>query len=94
MNIACPIQASGCVTVSVDVTKIDRIDDRGNITSHYTRDGLRTICGLCLRGRSQRWLNNGFCRRCEKIAARCQNNARAASDVKTEGGDEHEEAQG
>ena len=53
--------------------KIDRMDRRALFTSHYTRDGKRTLCGLSLVNcYTQPWCDNGFCRRCEKIAARCQ----------------------
>ena len=50
--------------------KIDRMDRRALFTSHYTRDGKRTLCGLSLVNcYTQPWCDNGFCRRCEKIAA-------------------------
>ncbi len=52
-----------------DMTKIDRIDDRGNIREHFTRDGVRTICGIEI-GYRQAPCGNGPCRRCGKIAAR------------------------
>jgi len=64
---------------NVTPSKIDRMDNRGFFTSHFTRDGKQTLCGLDLQGRAQPWCNNGFCRRCEKIAARCQNSTPAAS---------------
>lgn len=51
------------------MTKVDRIDDRGNIREHFTRDGLRTICGVEI-GRRQPPCGNRPCKRCEKIAAR------------------------
>jgi hypothetical protein len=53
------------------MTKVDRIDDRGNIREHLTRDGHRTICGIEI-GQRQLPCGNATCRRCEKIAARCQ----------------------
>jgi len=51
------------------MTKIDRIDDRGNIREHLTRDQRRTICGIEI-GYRQDPCGNATCRRCEKIAAR------------------------
>ncbi len=51
------------------VTKIDRIDDRGDIREHWTRDGRRTLCGIPIGGR-QSPCGNRPCRRCEKIVAR------------------------
>jgi hypothetical protein len=74
MHGSCQIQAPLAVldAVSNDITKIDRMDRRALFTSHYTRDGKRTLCGLTLEV-TQSWCDNGFCRRCEKIAARCQN---------------------
>lgn len=60
------------------MTKIDRIDDKGNIREHLTRDGQRTICGLEI-GQRQPPCGNAPCCRCEKIAARCQITARTAS---------------
>jgi len=60
------------------MTKIDRIDDRGDIREHLTRDGLRTICGIEI-GQRQPACGNRLCKRCEKIAARCQITAGTAS---------------
>lgn len=60
------------------MTKVDRIDDSGNIREHLTRDGHRTICGIEI-GQRQVPCGNATCRRCEKIAARCQITTRAAS---------------
>lgn len=60
------------------VTKVDRIDDKGNIREHLTREGVRTICGIEI-GRRQTPCGNAPCRRCEKIAVRCQITPRAAS---------------
>jgi hypothetical protein len=63
-----------------DVTgiyKIDRMDRRSLFTSHYTRDGKTTLCGLGLEV-TQPFCDNGFCRRCEKIFARCQIEATCA----------------
>ena len=54
-----------------DVTRIDRIDDRGDIREHLTRDGVRTICGVEI-GMRQSPCGNRACRRCEKIATRRQ----------------------
>lgn len=45
------------------MSKIDRIDNKGDIHEHLTRDGHRTICGIEIG----------------QIAARCQIVARAAS---------------
>lgn len=64
------------------MTKIDRIDDRGDIREHFTRDGRRTICGIEIGGR-QPPCGNRPCKRCEKIAARCQIEASAASGEKS-----------
>jgi hypothetical protein len=58
--------------------KIDRIDDRGDICEHLTLDGQRTICGIEI-GQRQPPCGNRACKRCEKISARCQIVARAAS---------------
>ncbi|MCJ7597367.1 MAG: hypothetical protein MUO41_01820, partial [Methyloceanibacter sp.] len=62
-------------TVSVrlvhQMTKIDRIDDRGDIREHLTRDDRRTICGIEI-GQRQPPCGNRPCKRCEKIAKRCQ----------------------
>jgi hypothetical protein len=52
------------------IYRIDRMDRRSLFTSHYTRDGKRTLCGLTLEV-TQSW-GNGLCRRCEKIAASSQ----------------------
>ena len=65
----------------VQVTQIDRTDDRGDIREHLTRDGRRTICGLKIDA-SGRWEAPGgarVCKRCEKIAERCQIAPPAAS---------------
>jgi hypothetical protein len=51
------------------MTKIDRIDDHGDIRQHWTRDGRRTICGIAI-GYRQPPCGNRLCKRCEKIAAR------------------------
>ena len=75
MSIGCQNRGSRAVpgSVSDNITKIDRMDRRALFTSHYTRDGKRTLCGLSLVNcYTQPWCDNGFCRRCEKIAARCQ----------------------
>lgn len=60
------------------MTKVDRIDNRGNIREHLTRDGRRTICGIAI-GQRQLPCGNATCGRCEKIAARCQIEPRASS---------------
>ena len=60
------------------MTKIDRIDDRGDIREHQTRDGHRTICGIEI-GMRQPPCGNRPCKRCEKIAAHCQKAPTAAS---------------
>ena len=60
------------------MTKIDRIDDRGDIREHFTRDGHHTICGIEI-GMRQPACGNRPCKRCEKIAARCQNTPSTAS---------------
>ena len=60
------------------MTKIDRIDDKGNIREHLTRDGSHTICGIEI-GQRQAPYGNATCKRCEKIAARCQIAPLAAS---------------
>ena len=49
--------------------RVDRIDDRGNIREHLTRDGIRTICGIEI-GLRQTPCGNASCKRCEKIVAR------------------------
>lgn len=61
-----------------EMTKIDRIDDKGDIREHFTRDGRRTICGIEI-GYRQPPCGNRPCKRCEKIAARCQIAPTAAS---------------
>ncbi len=64
---------SGCPVRPIDrMTKIDRIDNKGDIREHLTRDGRRTICGLSISGfaRTQPPCGNRSCKRCEKIAAR------------------------
>ncbi len=66
------------VRLGPQMTKVDRIDDKGNIREHLTRDGQRTICGIEI-GQRQTPCGNATCRRCEKIAARCQITASAAS---------------
>lgn len=53
------------------MTKIDRIDDRGDIREHWTRDGRRTICGIAI-GQRQPPCGNAPCKRCEKIVKHCQ----------------------
>lgn len=58
--------------------KVDRIDTKGNIREHLTRDGHRTICGVKI-GQRQTPCGNAPCTRCEKIAAHCQIAPRAAS---------------
>ena len=60
------------------MTKIDRIDDRGDIREHWTRDGVRTICGIEI-GMRQLPCGNRACKRCEKIAEHCQKAPSAAS---------------
>ena len=60
------------------MTKVDRIDDSGNIREHLTRDGHRTICGIEI-GQRQTPCGNATCRRCEKIATRCQIEPSASS---------------
>jgi hypothetical protein len=60
------------------MTKIDRIDERGNIRAHLTSDGRRTICGIEI-GLRQSPCGNRPCKRCEKIATRCQNAAASTS---------------
>ena len=68
------------------MTKIDRIDDRGDVREHLTRGRHRTICGLKIDA-SGRWelVTGGAlpCRRCEKIAERCQIVPSAASGEQT-----------
>ena len=59
---------------SHEMTKIDRIDDRGNIREHLTRDGIRTICGIEI-GMRQVPCDNAPCKRCEKIVARLSETA-------------------
>ena len=54
---------------SYQMTKIDRIDNRGDIREHLTRDGRLTICGLAIE-MSQPPCGNRSCKRCEKIIAR------------------------
>ena len=56
------------------MTKIDRIDNRGDIREHLTRDGRLTICGIEI----DMWqvpCGNAPCRRCEKIVARLSETA-------------------
>lgn len=60
------------------MTKVDRIDNSGNIREHLTRDGRHTICGIEI-GQRQSPGGNATCRPCEKIAGRCQIAARASS---------------
>ncbi len=60
------------------MTKIDRIDDRGDIREHWTRNGHRTICGIEI-GMRQTACGNRACKRCKKIAERCQNASPTAS---------------
>jgi len=45
------------------MTKIDRIDDRGDIREHLTRDGRHTICGIEI-GMWQPACGNRLCKRC------------------------------
>ena len=71
-------KADGLLFDPTGPTKIDRIDDRGDIREHLTRDGRRTICGIEI-GMRQPPCGNRSCKRCEKIAARCQIAARATS---------------
>ena len=51
------------------IVRVDRIDNRGDIREHLTRDGKRTICGIEI-GMRQMPCGNATCRRCEKILAR------------------------
>lgn len=60
------------------MTKVDRIDDSGNIREHLTRDGRGTICGIAI-GQRQAPCGNATCRCCEKIAVRCQIEPSASS---------------
>ena len=60
------------------MTKIDRIDDRGDIREHWTRDGVRTICGIEI-GMRQSPCGNRTCKHCKKIVERCQNSPSTAS---------------
>jgi len=48
---------------------IDREDQRANLTSHWTQNGLKTLCGIVL-ARTQPYAGNGECRRCAQIRAR------------------------
>jgi hypothetical protein len=50
---------------------MDRIDDKGDIREHLTRDGRRTICGIEI-GMRQSACGNRPCKRCQRIAMRCQ----------------------
>ena len=59
---------------SYQMTKIDRIDSRGDIREHFTRDGRRTICGLWIDV-SQTPCGNRPCKRCEKNVARLSETA-------------------
>ena len=61
-----------------ELTKIDRIDDKGDIREHWTRDGRRTICGVAIWNKQPAY-GNRPCRRCAKIATRCQIAPPAAS---------------
>jgi hypothetical protein len=59
--------------------KIDRIDNRGDIREHFTRDGAKTICGLALSC-TQSPADNRPCKRCERIVAtQCQKPEAVAS---------------
>jgi hypothetical protein len=79
-NGACLSDPPAPVRLVNQMTKVDRIDNRGDIREHLTRDGSRTLCGLTLgRGYTQNACGNRECRRCEKIAARCQNSTSATS---------------
>ena len=62
---------TGQVRPVYQMTKIDRIDDRGDIREHWTLDGRRTICGIEI-GMRQPACGNRPCKRCEKIAMRRQ----------------------
>jgi hypothetical protein len=53
------------------MNSIDRISHNGDICEHLTDDGDRTLCGLDLNT-TQPASGNRSCRRCEKIAARRQ----------------------
>lgn len=64
-----PSDPTGDVRPSQEMTKIDRIDERGNIREHFTRDGRHTICGIEI-GMRQQPCGNAPCKRCEKIVAR------------------------
>jgi hypothetical protein len=73
-----PSELADLTTPARQVTTIDRIDDRGDLREHRTRDGHRTICGIEI-GMRQPPCGNRPCKRCEKIAARCQKAPSAAS---------------
>jgi len=56
------------------ITKVDRIDDRGNIREHFTRDEKSTICGIEI-GMRQTPCGNTPCMRCKKIFDRLSETA-------------------
>ena len=57
------------------MTKIDRIDRRGNIREHITQDGQDTLCGIEI-GYRQTACGNAPCLRCKKIFDRLSETAR------------------
>lgn len=78
-----PSDPDGAVRPSKQLTKIDRIDDRGNIREHLTRDGQRTICDIEI-GYRQSACGNAPCLRCQKIFDRLSETAdRGVMEVKT-----------
>lgn len=71
------------------VTKIDRIDNKGFIREHLTRDGERTICGLILL-MTQRPCGNGLCKRCAMLAKASHEQAQAHTDSSASSSEEHD----
>lgn len=73
------------------VTKIDRIDNKGFIREHLTRDGERTICGLDLHPMMvQRACGNGLCKRCAMLAKASHKQAQAHADSSASSSEEHD----
>jgi len=81
-----PSDPGGPVRPSLQMTKImkvDRIDDRGDIREHFTRDGKTTICGIEI-GMRQTPCGNAPCLRCKKIFDRLSETAaRGVMEVQT-----------
>lgn len=73
------------------VTEIDRIDSKGNIRGHLTRDGEHTICGLDLHPMMvQRASGNGLCKRCAMLSKASHEQAQTHTNPSTSSREEHD----